>query len=180
MPLAQAAPRIGSERPPSMACAGSGPVSSGCANGARRPIPTENRGRTNRACDLVVRFVKGRRRRAEGALHSSSIACAPRRLRVDDPSAENRRPAGAGSRGLGTPLFRLRGRRLEGNLLRQTGRNHSRRSRWTCSHSDQVPDAIPSRRFGPDNPDTDCKRLCRTPRTGPADRRPVTPSCASS
>src|SRR5271157_5434538 len=66
MPLAQAAPQIGCERPPSMACAGRGPSQFGRAHGTRRPGQIADRGRVHRACDTVVRFVNGDRRLIEG------------------------------------------------------------------------------------------------------------------
>ena len=129
IPLAQAAPRIGCERPPSMACDGRGPNQFGRAHGTRRPGPIGDRGQVRRACDKVVRFVKGRPAADRGstrlATAGSTAKSSPRCLRSVDPSAENRRPAGAGQKSLGTLLPQSRRRRFGNDLLRQTGLNHS-------------------------------------------------------
>jgi hypothetical protein len=181
MPLAQAAPRIGCERSPSMTCTARVPNQFGRANGTRRPGPRDDRGRVRRACDQVVRFVKGRRRLTGGThaschpteqAQSSLVASGPvtRARRIDGRPVRDK---GSGDTLPPRPGTAIRQRppeadRAESFHPAQLDQTHPRPSPWRDSN-----------RTGPADRETARFGLARPPPADPA-LSPCHSSCAPS
>ena len=128
MPLAQAAPRIGCERSPSLARPRQRRLDSATVRTRGRPRSMIKTGPI-RAQAIVVRDgpLDGSGRDADIAMiQAHTLPWLSQRI---DPSAENRRPSEAHKRGTGEPpQLRSRGRRFGSDILCQTGRNRSTRS----------------------------------------------------
>jgi hypothetical protein len=148
MPLAQAAQRIGCERPPSLAHLTAVRVDPAPAFEMRRPASKKHRDRSVRAQAKVVRDG-----RPQTSGPSADITMIQARIALDlaaaYPSAENRHPAETSCGELGSPPYhRLRERQFGSDILRKTGRNLSARSiELATTMTEPEPTLFGSRRF---------------------------------